>query len=248
VTGRIKLKIAYDGSGFRGWQSQAGGGTVQDLLEKAAATICRRPVTIHGAGRTDSGVHALGQCAHFDAPEMTLDCEAWRRAFNANLPPEVRVLAAQNKTDAFHARFSATGKVYQYVISTAPVLLPQHFRRAWHVPVPMDLPLLRDALRCFEGTQDFRNFAANRSKPVENTIRTVRRVQMTEQAGLVRITFVGDGFLYKMVRLMVGAGVRVARAREKKEWISELLANPAGPKCSYVAPADGLTLVRVLYR
>jgi tRNA pseudouridine38-40 synthase len=245
---RIKLTLAYDGAEFAGWQSQTGGNTIQDSLERALLTIAKRGIRIHGAGRTDAGVHALGQCAHFDAPATSsMEPAHWLRALNANLPPEIRILRAVRARHDFHARFSATGKIYRYEIRLGPVLDPFDAHRAWHVPQPLDLAILSAETRHFIGRHDFASFAANRGKPVRETVRTIRAIALSHHSERLRITFHGDGFLYKMVRLMTGALVRAALGRDQSSWIPTLLASRGASRCTFAAPADGLYLVRVLY-
>jgi tRNA pseudouridine38-40 synthase len=243
---RVRLTIAYDGTGFAGWQSQSGGGGVQDAIEHALARLSGEAIRIHGAGRTDAGVHALAQVAHFDAPPASRMAPAdWQRALNSNLPHTVRILRAARAAKNFHARFSATGKIYRYDLWTGPVLPPHLFRRAWHMPHPLDRALLHSALGLFEGTHDFRAFAANRGTPVADTTRTIRSIGVRASGPLLRITFEGDGFLYKMVRMLTGAAVRVGTGREA---LSTLQGHLSGRgRWTHVAPADGLHLVRVRY-
>lgn len=240
---RLKLVIAYDGAPFEGWQSQACGNTVQDHISRALETIAGAPVTLHGAGRTDAGVHALAQVAHADLSKLTP--AGWIAALNGNLPPEIRILRATRAPADFHARFSATGKVYRYRIWNTRFLHPLEIGRAWHVPARMDLPRLTESAGMLEGRHDFRGFAANRGKPEENTTRTIASIRVRRAGDLVTLTFTGDGFLYKMVRLLTGSLVRVAVGREEPEWIARLLRE--GIKTSHCAPAHGLYLVRVLY-
>lgn len=244
---RIRLTIAYDGAAFSGWQSQASGSTVQDVLESAICRVAGGTVRIHGAGRTDTGVHALAQVAHFDTPGVRLGTGDWARALNANLPPEIRVLRAARVASDFHARYSAAGKVYRYVVFNRPVLPPHLHRRVWHVPHELDDALLRRATGIFVGRHDFRAFSANRSKPVKDTVRTIRSIRVVRSGPTVRLTFEGDGFLYKMVRMLAGAAVRVAVGRASLDSVQRLLASGSCGRWSYVAPADGLFLVRVIY-
>jgi tRNA pseudouridine38-40 synthase len=239
---RLRLVIAYEGGGFKGWQSQAGGGTVQDHLEAAFATLCGRRVVVHGAGRTDSGVHALGQCAHVDV-EREMD---WLTALNGNLPRAIRVLRCSRAAADFHARFAAKGKIYTYRIWNGAILSPFELGRAWHVAGPLDVDLMRRAARALEGRHDFQPFAANRGQPDKDTTRTIHRVAITKKGPLVTVRFQGNGFLYKMVRLMTGALIKIGQGRAPAESIANYLAGGAG-KCSYAAPADGLYLTRVLY-
>jgi tRNA pseudouridine38-40 synthase len=242
---RLRLLIAYDGAGFRGWQSQAGGGAVQDHLEAAFATLCGgERVPVHGAGRTDAGVHALGQCAHADvAHGREID---WTTALNANLPREIRVLRCVRTRSNFHARYSAKGKIYAYRIWNAPVFSPFELRRAWHLPALLDLDAMRQAASAFEGTHDFKTFAANRGKPGLDTIRTIESVVIRGKGPLITLRFQGDGFLYKMVRLMTGALVKTGQGRAPAASIANYLEGASG-KCAFAAPAEGLYLVRVLY-
>lgn len=252
---RLKLIVAYDGRPFRGWQSQAGGGAVQDFLENAFRALCggAARVPVHGAGRTDAGVHALAQCAHADVTDRFGENQrGWIAALNANLPREIRVLRCSRAREDFHARFSARGKIYAYRIWNAPVLSPFELGRAWHFPGALDLPRLRDAAALLPGTHDFSRFAASRGRPEASTVRTIHAVRVRRNAApggqLLTLEFRGDGFLYKMVRLMAGTLVRVAQGRADPAWISALLRAEADcAKTSFAAPAEGLYLTRVLY-
>ncbi|CAN5327702.1 tRNA pseudouridine(38-40) synthase TruA [soil metagenome] len=259
-TRRVKLTIAYDGRPFSGWQIQAGRPTVQEAIETAIARVgggCR--MAVHGSGRTDAGVHALGQVAHFDPlPQSSLPPSTWMRALNANLPPTIRILSAEAAAPDFHARFDATGKSYTYRIVSGPVLPPLEFGLAWHLPHPIDLPALRDALSSVVGTHDFRAFAANRGDASDHrsALRTIRQAEAVagELPGtppgttLLTLTIAGDGFLYKMVRLLVGSEVRVAQGRATPRWMTSLLDGRGDQKSPYCAPPDGLSLTRVDYR
>src|SRR5437773_8006353 len=197
---RLKLIIAYDGAPFSGWQSQSHRNTVQDHVEHARERVLGKQVRVHSAGRTDAGVHALAQCAHVDLPDDQLSAARWTEALNALLPPAIRVLRCQYVSNNFHARLSAKGKIYRYRIWCAPVLPPFEYRRAWHIPRPLDLKILEKAAKHFLGTHDFAAFAANRGKPEESTIRTINSVRVGQNGPCVTIEFDGNGFLYKMVR------------------------------------------------
>jgi tRNA pseudouridine38-40 synthase len=255
---RLKFVVAYDGRPFRGWQSQAGGGAVQDFLETAFARLCGdgvERVPVHGAGRTDAGVHARGQVAQADVPAEAfarLPRERWLTAVNAHLPPQIRVEKITRARAGWHARFSARGKWYRYRIWNAPTLQPLEFGRAWHLPGSLDFQLLRDMAATLAGTHDFAAFAANRgrgSKAPETTVRTLHRVAVRRGPGpLVTLDFVGDGFLYRQVRLMTGTLARVALGKMPPECIGELLDAKSSLKTSFAAPAEGLYLMRVLYR
>lgn len=243
---RLKLVIAYDGAPFLGWQSQRGGRAVQDLLEAVFQKITGRRVVVHGSGRTDSGVHALGQVAHADVPDDSLEPQDWLRALNANLPAAIRVLTARRAGPDFHARFDAKGKVYRYLIRNAPVLPPHEAGRVWHFPQELDLPFLQETARIFVGRHDFAAFAANRAEAVQDTRRTIRKLVVQRRGTLISLTVEGEGFLYKMVRMLTGAVVRAAQGREDVADLQERLKQ-GKPKWNFVAPAGGLYLVRVIY-
>lgn len=246
---RLKFVVAYDGAPFAGWQSQASGNTVQDHLEAAFATITGNRTRVHGAGRTDAGVHALGQCAHVDLPSRSLAPERWTAALNASLPPTIRVLRCRYVAPSFHARFSAKGKTYRYRIWNDAVLPPLELGRAWHVHSEADSAVLNHAAQLFRGRHDFAAFAANRGKPNESTIRTIHDVRVRRRGRCIELEFTGDGFLYKMVRLMAGATIRCAIGRWKLCEIERRLraSRESISAHRFVAPAEGLFLVRVRY-
>src|SRR5215217_1230819 len=177
---RLRFVVAYDGRPFAGWQSQTTGNTIQDRLETAFANVARQDVRVHGAGRTDAGVHAIAQSAHADVPESRLTPDRWVKALNASLPPTIRVMSSRFVTEAFHARFSAKGKVYRYQIWNGPVLPPLEVGRAWHVPLPLDLRKIRREAALFVGRHDFASFAANRDRPGENTVRTIEYTKIRQ--------------------------------------------------------------------
>lgn len=250
---RLRLTIAYDGRPFAGWQSQCGGNTVQDHLEAAIARILHAPapVPVHGSGRTDAGVHALGQTAHCDVPDTCrMDAAAWVRALNVHLPPAIRVMQVSPVSPDWHARFDATGKTYTYRLWHAPILPPLEAGLAWHVPHALDFPLLTEACRLCEGRHDFSAFAANRGDGKDDTrdnVRDLWSIVHAREDALLTLTFHGSGFLYRMVRLLTGSIIRVAMHRAPLSWLESLLAAPPGQKSHHMAPADGLYLVGADY-
>ncbi len=253
---RFRVTIAYDGRPFRGWQSQIGGHTVQDEIESAAARISGAPrVSFHGAGRTDSGVHALGQVAHFDAPPHSkLGPHAWLTALNAHLPKSIRILTCAEAASDFHARFHAAGKTYRYRIFHGPILTPFEDGRVWHLRRPIDLTTLRSLAAHFVGTHDFSAFAGFRGNEPKGcqpdarfTTRTIRRISIDPQSDFLTLEFCGDGFLYHMVRLITGSLLQTATGRDEIPRSLDLLHHPRGRKTSICAPADGLYLVEVHY-
>ena len=246
---RLKLIVAYDGASFSGWQSQTNRNTIQDRLESAFQRICSEPVRVHGAGRTDAGVHALAQCAHVDLPNRRYEPDRWVSALNGLLPPAIRVLRCRFVSEAFHARFSAKGKTYRYRIWNAAVLPPFENGRAWHVVSPLDFDGMAIAAKEFCGEHDFFSFSANRGTPETNTVRIIRTVRLRRAGPCISMEFDGDGFLYKMVRMMAGTLVRIGLDKLPPQDINARLGSPrtAISRGRTAAPGDGLFLVRVRY-
>ena len=250
---RLLFTCAYDGLPYCGWQSQRGGASVQDTIEEAVARILREPLRISASGRTDAGVHAHAQCFHADVPDTCrMSPDNWRAALNAHLPASIRILEVQAVDASFHARFSAVGKEYEYLICTSAVLSPFLHERAWHLPHEFDVDLLGQALRCYEGEHDFRRCAANRGNEPENPpadfyLRTIYSATLQREGDLLRLRLHGNGFMYRMVRLLVGTAHQVARGRMSLDALRGMLENPLGDKTRYCAPAGGLYLRRVFY-
>jgi tRNA pseudouridine38-40 synthase len=255
---RLKLIVAYDGAAFAGWQSQTHHNTVQDNLERVFRKITGKTTRVHGAGRTDAGVHALAQCAHVDLSDRRLLAARWTAALNSVLPPTIRILRCQYVGQEFHARFSAKGKVYRYRIWSGPILPPVEFKRAWHIPAKLDFDVLKSAAAQFVGRHDFAAFAANRGKsanrtdssrgePETSAIRTIQSAVVRRKGPCLTIEFDGDGFLYKMVRLMVGSMTRAALRKVTVDDIAMQLRSGRADGARFAAPAEGLFLVRVWY-
>ena len=241
---RLKLTIAYDGQPFLGWQSQAGGRTVQDALEAAVSAIEGERVSVQGAGRTDAGVHALGQVAHCEVtPRVPLD--RWQRAINNELPPTIRVVRCVKGASDFHARFSATGKIYGFRIWNGTYLPPHELGRSWFVPGRFDAEVLQEAGQLLVGQHDFAGFTANLKGAKRDTVRTVRSIRVRRRGSLISVDFEGSGFLYKMVRLLTGSMIRVAQGRADAGWLKDVLARRASTH--FAGNAEGLYLKRVLY-
>ena len=249
MASRLKFIVAYDGAPFSGWQSQPNGNGIQDHLENAFEQICSQRLRVHGAGRTDAGVHALAQCAHIDLPVRRYNAERWRSALNGVLPAAIRIMRCDFVPESFHARFSAKAKVYRYRVWNADVLPPLENNRAWHVRDPIDSQLATAAAKIFVGRHDYASFAANRGAPVADTVRTLRSVKVRKSGPLLTFHFEGDGFLYKMVRLLVGALVGVGLGKISPNEIRSRLAHPGRSitPTRNVAPATGLFLFRVRY-
>lgn len=237
---RYRLDLAYLGTRFAGWQVQEGARTVQGDLEAALASVLGAPVRVHGAGRTDAGVHARGQVAHVDLPAgaPALPPRGLLRAVNTRLAEDVRVTAAAEAPAEFHARFSASGKLYAYRLRRADLLDP--FEGQWEAltPGPLDVAAMREAAALLVGRRDFAPFSVVGSNPA-TTVRTLRRLEVIEEGTLLRVEAEGDGFLRGMVRRLVGTLLEVGRGRTPAD---RVLGRP-GP----TAEARGLTLERVLY-
>lgn len=255
---RLRLTLAYDGRPWRGWQSMPHGETIQDALHVALENVAGVPVRTYGSGRTDAGVHALAQVAHADVPETaSLSLESWTNALNACLPSSIRVQEVIEPERTFHARFDAQGKIYRYRIWRHRVMSPFEVGRAWQVYGCLDEAALRNAAALLVGTHDFARLSANRAGEKEaerrqdplNTTRTIQRVEILGiNSEVMELEFEGDGFLYKMVRLLTGSLMHVARGKEDLAWFRDLLERPrAEPKSHLAAPADGLYLVEVKY-
>jgi tRNA pseudouridine38-40 synthase len=246
----FKITLSYDGADYVGWQRQASGVSIQGLIEDALAILDGgRAVAVAGAGRTDAGVHALGQVASF-ALMREIDTDTLMRALNAHLPPAIRVLDAEEAPPDFHARFTPSRKTYRYHIWNHDVMNPLERGRAWHVPGWLDVEAMRAAARRLEGRHDFAAFqgqgadAATTEREVFSS--TLQVASCNLQLALV-YEVVGSGFLRHMVRTIVGTLVEIGRGRQPVEWIDHVLASRDRTRAGRTAPAHGLFLVRVVY-
>jgi tRNA pseudouridine38-40 synthase len=241
----LKLTLCYDGSRFVGWQRQADGESIQGLLEDALAKLEGAPVIAIGAGRTDAGVHALGQVA---SARVTVahDAATLLRALNAHLPPDIRVTAVEDAAPGFHARFGARAKAYRYQIANVPVASPFTRAYAWHVPEPLDRDAMHAAAARLVGTHDFAAFQSTGSE-VSTKVRTLTRSEWIEDGPLLVYRVEGDGFLRHMVRAIVGTLVEVGRGWRPAAQVDDLVAGGSRAQAGATAPAHGLWLVRVEY-
>lgn len=242
---RIRLTLAYDGGAYAGWQVQPGQATVQGALEAVLTRMAGGPVRVTGSGRTDAGVHALAQVAHFDTALPHAD-EVWPRALNAQLPWDVAVLGAREVAEAFHARHTAIAKRYRYRVLNRPVRCP--FRRAhtWFVPTELDVDAMAGAARGLLGSHDFSAFRAS-GCGAKSPVRRLDRVDVRRVEDEVVFDLEGSGFLKQMARNVVGTLLEVGRGRHPPHWPEEVLAARDRTLAGETAPARGLTLVRVAY-
>ena len=260
----IKLTISYDGTSFVGWQRQAEGVSIQGLLEGALTRIAGAPVTVYGAGRTDAGVHALGQVASAQV-DVELPVDVLARALNACLPSEVRVVGVEDAAEDFHARFHARSKTYRYVIRNARIVSPFERAYVWHIPQPLDQSRMQEGAAGLVGKHDFAAFQSAGGE-VADTVRTITRSVLVGgrtlshlpggssdhpagdgEPSLLVYEISGDGFLRHMVRAIVGTLVEVGRGPRSATSIPALLAGGRRADAGVTAPPRGLFLVRVDY-
>lgn len=247
---RLRLVIAYDGAAYQGWQWQKIGLGVQQKVEEALAKIFPSGPRVHGSSRTDTGVHALGMVAHFDVPkaEFRLPARKLVLATNAWLPEDIRVLSASRCRGDFHARFDATGKQYRYRVWNHPAMNPILRAQAWHVPRRLDLAAMRPAAARLLGTHDFAAFSSNPGYGRRSTRRTLTRLSVQKSGPSLTVIIEGDGFLYRMCRVIVGTLVEVGLHRLDADDMRRLLAEPDRRLGGMTAPAHGLVLWKVFYR
>ena len=246
---KFKLVIAYDGSGYAGWQVQKTGTGVQEKVETALAKLFPSQPRLHGSSRTDTGVHALGMAAHFEVPraEARLSRLKLALALNAWLPADIRVVSAHRAPRDFHARFHAAGKQYRYVVWNQPAMNPLLRATAWHVPRPLDVTAMRAAARQFVGRHDFQAFTANQGYAHGTTVRTVTRCEVQRRGAQFTFIIEGDGFLYKMCRAIVGTVVQAGQGKFPPTKIQRMLASRDRRVAGVNAPAHGLVLWKVFY-
>ena len=241
-----KLTIQYDGSRYDGWQKQGNtDNTIQGRLEGVLSRLAGEPVEVHGAGRTDAGVHALGQVASVKLPGSRTPEEVMAYA-NRYLPEDIAVVAAEAAEDRFHARLSAAGKVYRYAVRLGGV--PDVFGRKYQYRVegPLDVAAMERAAALLTGTHDYRSFCANR-RYKKSTVRTVRAIDIKADGPDLTITFRGDGFLYNMVRILTGTLLEVGLGERMAEEMPAVLGALDRSAAGKTAPAQGLTLIKVEY-
>ena len=241
---RWKCVCAYDGTAFAGWQSQAGGTAIQDVIEERLAQIFKRQVRIHGSGRTDAGVHAHGQVFHFDAAWMH-GADKLGLALRV-LPAGIQIKSVRPVPKTFHARFKAKGKRYEYHVHLGdadPFTRPY----CWVVLKPLDVPAMQAAARLLTGRHDFRAFTALNGPERDDTVRELRRLDVVQRGRRLRITAESSGFLYKMVRSLTGALVAVGEGRLSLDEVRALLAGGRRIPAVQTAPPQGLFLSRVFY-
>lgn len=245
----IKLTIEYDGTDFKGWQVQPKGErTVQGLITEAFRKIFNEEIKLIGSGRTDSGVHAKGQVANFHT-RLKKSPKEIRNALNAHLPADVSIITAVKVPDLFHAQYSVKSKTYRYRIVNREIRSPLDRYFTFLFPYSLDVSLMRKEAESLMGTHDFTSFKGNnRSEKEENNVRTIESIKITHQNGTISIDITADGFLYKMVRNIVGMLIETGAGKIPKGSITRVLKKRDRTQAAYTAKAHGLTLWKVRYK
>lgn len=245
---RYKAVISYDGYAFAGFQRQPHARSVQEEIEKTLTRLNQgNPVTIHGAGRTDSGVHALGQVLHFDLPQAR-DEEKLRFALDTQTPEDIDFISVEQVADDFHSRYNKHSKTYEFLVDFGRPKNPMMRHYATHYPYPLEIERMQAAIKKLEGTHDFTGFTASGTS-VEDKVRTITeaRLELDENRHFLVFTFSGNGFLYKQIRNMVGTLLKIGNGRMPVEQIDLILEkkdrNLAGP----TAAPNGLYLKEIRY-
>ncbi|MEH7376890.1 MULTISPECIES: tRNA pseudouridine(38-40) synthase TruA [Bacillaceae] len=243
---RYKCIISYDGSGFSGYQVQPNKRTVQSVLEAVLSKMHKGDtVKVVGSGRTDAGVHAKGQVIHFDSP-LLIPADKWEKALNSMLPEDISVLKVVPVTESFHARFDAKGKEYRYVLHLSQKRDPFQRKFAYQYPYRLNLQAMEQASKLVLGTHDFTSFCAAKTEVVDK-VRTIESIDFTRMDELLTIRFVGNGFLYNMVRILVGTLLEVGSGERSPEDIPIILAHKDRRLSGKTAPGHGLYLWEVFY-
>ncbi|WP_312473781.1 tRNA pseudouridine(38-40) synthase TruA [Neobacillus sp.] len=243
---RYRCIISYDGSGFSGYQVQPNKRTIQLELETALAKMHKdATIKVIGSGRTDAGVHAKGQVIHFDS-SLLIPENRWEVALNSLLPEDISVLEVKKVSESFHARFDAVGKEYRYVLQLSSKRDPFKRKFAYQYPFRLNVEAMRAASKYFLGTHDFTSFCSAKTE-VEDKVRTIETIDFFMEGNLLTFRFVGNGFLYNMVRILVGTLLEVGSGQRSPSEMEDILANRDRRLAGKTAPAQGLYLWEVFY-
>lgn len=242
----IKVIVEYDGTKYNGWQTQKNGAGIQEILTNAIHQVCNDVDRINGAGRTDAGVHALGQTANFST-SCNIPVKKIPQAVNVHLPKDIVIKSAEEVGKDFHSRYSAKGKKYMYIVNNSPTRSALDFYREYYFPYDIDYKKMKKAAEYFEGTHDFKGFMASGSS-VKDTVRTISKIQIKKRDdGRIIFNFTGDGFLYNMVRILVGTLLDVGCGKIQPEDIKDIILSKDRARAGKTVPAQGLYLVEVYY-
>lgn len=242
----IKLKIAYDGTGYHGWQTQLGRKTIQETIEEAICTIMKQKINLTASGRTDSGVHALGQVANFIA-DTSIPQDKIKIALNANLPNDIRILESEIVPMEFNSRFDAHDKTYMYQIYNDRVLNPFYSRYSCFVPSRLDVDKMEESLKCTIGSHDFKGFMATGSD-VKTTVRTIYEAKLIYEKPIIKLYITGSGFLYNMVRIIAGTLIDIGKDIKGSGCMEEAINIKDRTVLGQTAVARGLFLMSVNYK
>ena len=243
---RIKLLVEYDGTDYAGWQRQNDVPTVQQCIEDALGDLLGTPTVVHGAGRTDAGVHAMAMPCHFDA-QTRIPADRIAYALNFVLPKDIRIKESCQVADTFHARFDAKAKWYRYTIYNHRHASALNRRTTCHVPYPLDLRRMSDALHPLLGKHDFGAFAASGSK-VENTVREIYVAELHQLGDCIVLDVIGSGFLYNMVRIIAGTLMDIGRGKCEVNALEQMIRTGSRLQGGITAPPQGLMMMRVFYQ
>jgi len=243
----LKLTIQYDGTQFLGFQRQKSGRTVQGEIEKAFQRFLNKKINLIGSSRTDSGVHALAQVAHVKISKNGMTLTRIQKALNAHLSKDCVISKIQKVTDDFHARYQAKGKIYEYRLWNSPLRTPILDRHVYHHHRKLDLGQIKKAARFFVGKHDFKSFQSSGGNKEMSTVRTLKRLSIKQEGSLIRFIFEGDGFLYNMVRNIIGTLIWVGEGKISPKEIPAILRLKDRKKAGPNASAKGLFLVKVKY-
>lgn len=251
---KVKLTLQYDGTGFAGLELQPGQRTIRAELAKALKTLYKKAIPFITASRTDAGVHALGQVISYQAP-FAIPLDRLPTALNGRLPPDIRIVKAEDRPKSFHARYGAKGKEYEYLVYNGPIMPPQLRCLAWHVRPKLDLSAMKKAAKYLVGQHDFSSFCAAGSDD-KDFVRIIHQFAIRNSSfvigsgikvPLIGLSVRGNGFLYRMVRNLVGTLVEVGLGRRKPEEVEQILNAHDRRKAGKTAPAHGLCLIQVCY-
>jgi tRNA pseudouridine38-40 synthase len=245
---KFLLKISYDGTSFAGWQTQNNSLAIQAIIEEHLSMLLRATIKIEGSGRTDAGVHALEQTAHF-VNEYDIDTSNLVYRLNCVLPKSVRILSLEEVPLDFHARYSTVKKTYLYKIYNSPIMDPFLLKKVWHISYPLDLEIMKKAMKKLEGTHDFKAFAAKNNQGVASvdSVRTLDSFSVNANDSLLEFELTSKGFMYKMVRNLVGCIVEIGSHKLELDAIDEAFQSGYRYLIGQTAPACGLYLKKVYY-
>lgn len=241
----IVLKIAYDGTNYHGYQEQPEYITVEEELRKAVEKTVRHNVKLFMAGRTDKGVHSLGQTVNFYS-DTKIDIGNLPKVINYHLPEDISVMGAKYVDEEFHSRYSAKKKFYRYMIYTGKYRNPLYHNKAYHFPYPLDIDKMRKSVECLIGEQDFKSFMG-RHAVVKDTIRTIDKIEIIEKNDFIYIDIYGKSFLKNMVRVIAGTAIEIGTGHRKVEFMQKALIAKKRKSAGPTAPACGLYLMKIYY-